>query len=86
MTTRYARQAIETYTLAATNTRGDRVVAQCAAKRRVYSIPIDLNNEEVHIYAMARLSAELGWNHANWYMGVIKNGHYVHVDITDYRK
>ena len=58
----YPKQAIETKYLGPTNHRGARVVARCAAGRKVIPWKHELNPAENHALAACALAKVLGWN------------------------
>jgi hypothetical protein len=76
------RQAIQTKYFGPTNTRGSRIVAQCAAKR--VSVPYEhsMSAEENHLAAAYHLQVALGWvgeRYGELRTGTLADGSYVHV-------
>lgn len=77
-------QAIHTYFLAASNTRGPRIVAKCDAGKVI--VPYSHEGDEQHAHAIAamELVRSLGWAEycGQWACGGIDKGDYVFVNIT----
>ena len=74
-------QAIRTYFIPCTDTRGDRIAAECIAKRKVYSWPYGLDQEDAHLRAARELLKELDWQPDELSTGQLKDGSYVHTLI-----
>ena len=76
-------QAIEIKYLGPTNTKGARIVAECAAKRVTVGYPYELDSEAAHRYAAQKLceamGGKYGWEFSRRVTGQLKNGNYVHV-------
>jgi hypothetical protein len=85
-------QAIEVKFIGPSYTLGDRVIAFCAAKRKVYAYNaledvcvkrnIPMNRDNVAKLAAESLKNELGWelgSYGRMVMGSLKNGNYVFV-------
>jgi len=75
-------QAIETKYMGATNTRGSRIKATCAAGSVTISYPYELSGQSVHRLAAESLVKKLKWEHPNYGQligGCLKNGNYVFV-------
>ncbi len=74
-------QAIMTRDLPATNTKPRRIVAQCAAKRMVFSYDtMDGTWEDNHKSAASLLIKALGWeDYGRWYSGQLSTGEWVFV-------
>lgn len=72
----YARQAIQTKFITATNTRPSRVKAFCEAKAIVFSWDDSLNVDENHYKSAMDLALVMGWNTAGCGFGSLPNGGY----------
>lgn len=73
-------QAINTFFLCPTNSRGSRIKATCQAKSRVYAWDDELDVQANHEYAAEKLAQELGWwDSGTWVSGCLKDGSYAHV-------
>ena len=79
-------QAIQTKFLPATNTRGSRIKATCAAGSITIGYPHELSGQAVHRAAAEALAAKLGWTIANGYGqllgGCLPDGSYCFVFDT----
>lgn len=71
-------QAIQTSFISPTNTRGDRIKAECWAKKIIISWNFSLNQEENHKVACQKLMDILGWDN-KFSSGQLRDGSYVHV-------
>jgi hypothetical protein len=75
-------QAITTKYLVATNTRGSRIKATCAAGSITIGYPHELSGMAVHAKAAKALVEKLGWGHAHYgdlMGGQLASGEYVFV-------
>lgn len=75
-------QAIETKYLSATNSRGSRIKASCAAGSVTIPYPHELSGQAVYRLAAETLVKKLGWNHPNYGKligGCLQNNNYVFV-------
>jgi hypothetical protein len=79
-------QAITTKYFSATNSRGSRIKATCAAGSVTISYPHELSGQAVHRAAADALVAKLGWtsdNYGELIGGGLPNGGYVFVFNND---
>ena len=83
-------QAIQTKYLPATNTRGSRIKATCAAGSVTIGYPHELSGQAVHRAAAEALAAKLDWTIANGYGqllgGCLPDGSYCFVFDNDWAK
>lgn len=86
-------QAIEVKFVGASATKGDRVIAFCSAKRKIYSYNglqdmlakncSAISRDNVARLARQLLCKELSWSDGlHWHSGTLKNGNYVFVGIV----
>lgn len=69
-------QAIRTRLLQCTNTKPVRVVAECQALRKTYSVT---NMQDYHAEAARKLAEELGWQYGELVGGGLRDGSMVWV-------
>jgi len=69
-------QAIQTKYLSATNTKGSRIKATCAAGSITISYPSELSGQAVHRSAAEALALKLGWTEHKLLGGCLPNGDY----------
>jgi hypothetical protein len=76
-------QAIETKYYGPTNTKGAKIIAECAAIRVTIAYPYGLDFADAHKFAAItlceKMGAKYGWNPINLTTGQLKNGNYAHV-------
>ena len=74
-------QAIQTSFIPCTNTKPNRIKAECWAGKIIISWDYGLNQEENHRKACQRLIDKCKWN-CNFSTGQLKGGSYCHVLIN----
>ena len=82
-------QAIQTKYLSATNSRGSRIKAFCAAGSLTIPYPHELSGQAVHRKAAEALAAKLGWTEPHYPAllgGCLPNGEYAFVFNNDWAK
>lgn len=75
-------QAIRTQFFGASNVRGSRIKATCAAKTITRSFDFSFNHEDNHRQVAIKLVESLQWvgdGYGQLFIGTLKDGSYVHV-------